>query len=148
MPTSSFTNYLPQPERYDEVFGMDGRPRPHWKRLADAAARASRTELSRRAETIRHAVEQDGVTYNIYADPKGADRPWEVDLLPLIISTEEWRFLAKAVQQRARLLNAVLADLYGGVACLPKVCFHLPSSTVITIICGLAAASSRPAVIF
>jgi len=31
----------------------------------------------------------------------------------LIISTEEWRFLAKAVQQRARLLNAVLADLYG-----------------------------------
>jgi uncharacterized circularly permuted ATP-grasp superfamily protein len=107
------TNYLPQPERYDEVFGPDGRPRPHWKRLVEAAARASRAELSRRAETIRHAVEQDGVTYNIYADPKGADRPWEVDLLPLIISTEEWRFLAQAVQQRARLLNAVLADLYG-----------------------------------
>ena len=98
MPASSFTNYLPQPERYDEVFGMDGRPRPHWKRLAETAARASRAELSRRAGTIRHAVEQDGVTYNIYADPKGADRPWEVDLLPLIISTEEWRFLAKAVR--------------------------------------------------
>ncbi len=113
MPLSSFASYLPQPERYDEVFGMDGRPRPHWKRLAEAAARASRAELSRRAGTIRHAVDQDGVTYNIYADPKGADRPWEVDLLPLIISTEEWRFLAKAVQQRARLLNAVLADLYG-----------------------------------
>jgi uncharacterized circularly permuted ATP-grasp superfamily protein/uncharacterized alpha-E superfamily protein len=113
MATSSFANYLSQPERYDEVFGTDGRPRPHWKRLAEAAARASRAELSRRAGTIRHAVEQDGVTYNIYADPKGADRPWEVDLLPLIISTEEWRLLAKAVKQRACLLNAVLADLYG-----------------------------------
>ena len=111
MAASSFMNYLPQPERYDEVFGTDGRPRPHWKRLAESAARASRAELSRRAGIIRHAVEEDGVTYNIYADPKGADRPWEVDLLPLIISTEEWRFLAKAVQQRARLLNAVLADL-------------------------------------
>jgi len=70
MAASSFTNYLPQPEHYDEVFGTDGRPRPQWKQLAEAAARASRTELSRRAGTIRHAVEQDGVTYNIYADPK------------------------------------------------------------------------------
>ena len=113
MAASSFASYLPQPERYDEVFGTDGCPRSHWKRLAEAAARASRAELSRRAGIIRHAVEQDGVTYNIYADPKGADRPWEVDLLPLILSTEEWRFLVKAVQQRARLLNAVLADLYG-----------------------------------
>ncbi len=113
MSASSFANYLSQPERYDEVFDLDSRPRPHWKRLAEAAARTSRNQLSHRAATIRHAVEQDGVTYNIYADPKGADRPWEVDLLPLIISTEEWRFLAKAVEQRARLLNAVLADLYG-----------------------------------
>ena len=114
MPTpSSFASYLAQPGCYDEVFGSGGLPRPHWKRLAEAAARTSRSELSRRARAIRHAVEQDGVTYNIYADPRGADRPWEVDLLPLIISTEEWRFLAKAVEQRARLLNAVLADLYG-----------------------------------
>jgi uncharacterized circularly permuted ATP-grasp superfamily protein/uncharacterized alpha-E superfamily protein len=114
MPSSSaFASYAPQAERYDEVFGIDGRPRQHWKRLADAAKRAGRGELSRRAGIIRRAVEQDGVTYNIYADPKGADRPWEVDLLPLVISTEEWRLLAKAVEQRARLLNAVLADLYG-----------------------------------
>ena len=86
MPSSSFTAYVPQPERYDEVFERHGRPRQHWKRLAEAAARASRAELSRRAGIIQRAVEQDGVTYNIYADPKGTDRPWEVDLLPLIIS--------------------------------------------------------------
>ena len=82
MAPSSFTAYAPQPERYDEVFGSDGRPRQHWKRLAEAAARASRAELLRRAGIIQRAVEQDGVTYNIYADPKGTDRPWEVDLLP------------------------------------------------------------------
>jgi uncharacterized circularly permuted ATP-grasp superfamily protein/uncharacterized alpha-E superfamily protein len=113
MAASSFANYLPQAGRYDEVFGLDGRPRQHWKQLVQAVIRAGRPELSRRADIIRRAVEQDGVTYNIYADPKGADRPWEVDQLPLIISTEEWRLLAKAVQQRARLLNTVLADLYG-----------------------------------
>ncbi len=58
-------------------------------------------------------MERDGVTYNIYGDPKGTDRPWEVDLLPFLIAQEEWQFLRQAVQQRARLLNRVLGDLYG-----------------------------------
>jgi uncharacterized circularly permuted ATP-grasp superfamily protein/uncharacterized alpha-E superfamily protein len=106
-------NYLPKPDRYDEVFDTKGRPRGHWTRLAQAARRASRTALSRRAVAIRRAVEQDGVTYNIYGDPKGTDRPWEVDLLPFVIAAEEWQFLAKAVEQRARLMNSLLADLYG-----------------------------------
>jgi uncharacterized circularly permuted ATP-grasp superfamily protein len=75
MAVSSFANYLPQAGRYDEVFGLDGRPRQHWKQLVQAVMRAGRPELSRRADIIRRAVEQDGVTYNIYADPKGADRP-------------------------------------------------------------------------
>src|SRR5262249_36406892 len=129
MPSSAFANYVSQPERYDEVFDVDGRPRSHWKRLAEAAARASRAELSHRAGIIRHPVQQDGVTYNLYADLKGADRAWEVYLLPLIISTEEWRLLVKVIQQRARLLNAVLVDLYvtGGLLAeglLPPAIIH------------------------
>ncbi len=106
-------NYPLNSDRYDEVFAAQGRPRAHWTRLAQAATRAGRTALSHRAGTIRRAVEQDGVTYNVYGDPKGTDRPWEVDLLPFVISAEEWQFLAKGLAQRARLLNLVLADLYG-----------------------------------
>jgi uncharacterized circularly permuted ATP-grasp superfamily protein/uncharacterized alpha-E superfamily protein len=106
-------NYTLTTDRYDEVFDAEGRPRRHWERLARAARSASRAALSRRASRIRRAVEQDGVTYNIYGDPKGADRPWEVDLLPFVIGKDEWRFLSAAVAQRARLLNQVLADLYG-----------------------------------
>ena len=90
-------NYPLNSDRYDEVFAAQGRPRAHWTRLAQAATRAGRTALSRRAGTIRRAVEQDGVTYNVYGDPKGTDRPWEVDLLPFVISAEEWQFLAKGV---------------------------------------------------
>lgn len=53
------------------------------------------------------------MTYNVYADPKGADRPWELDLLPHVIAADEWQQLSAGIAQRARLLNAVLADLYG-----------------------------------
>src|SRR6185503_2665520 len=112
--SSTFMNYSPTTDRYDEVFDEQGRPRRHWERLAKAARSSSRSALSRRAARIRRSVEQDGVTYNIYGDPKGTDRPWEVDLLPFVIGKEEWQFLAAAVAQRARLLNTILADLYGG----------------------------------
>jgi uncharacterized circularly permuted ATP-grasp superfamily protein/uncharacterized alpha-E superfamily protein len=111
--TAAFMNYSLNPDRYDEVFAAQGRPRQHWTRLALAAGRAGRGTLARRATTIRRAVQQDGVTYNVYGDPQGTDRPWEVDLLPFVIAAEEWQFLANAVAQRARLLNLVLADLYG-----------------------------------
>jgi uncharacterized circularly permuted ATP-grasp superfamily protein/uncharacterized alpha-E superfamily protein len=111
--TPAFMNYTPRPDRYDEVFDAEGRPRGHWERLALAAHRASRAALTRRAQTIRRAIEQHGVTYNIYGDPQGADRPWEVDVLPFVIGKEEWHFLANAIEQRARVLNRVLADLYG-----------------------------------
>jgi uncharacterized circularly permuted ATP-grasp superfamily protein/uncharacterized alpha-E superfamily protein len=111
--TPTFMNYTPRPDRYDEVFDAEGRPRGHWERLALAAHRASRAALTRRAQTIRRAIEQHGVTYNIYGDPQGADRPWEVDVLPFVIGKEEWHFLANAIEQRARVLNRVLADLYG-----------------------------------
>ena len=114
MPRSStFMNYAPSTDRFDEVFDEQGRPRGHWERLAQAARRASRAALNRRAQTIRRAVAQHGVTYNIYGDPKGVDRPWEVDVLPFVIGQEEWRFLSDAIAQRARVLNRVLADLYG-----------------------------------
>ena len=112
--SSTFMNYSPDTDRYDEVFDGQGRARPQWERLAKVARNSSRSALSRRANRIRRAVEQDGVTYNIYGNPKGTDRPWEVDLLPFVIGKEEWQFLAAAVAQRARLLNTILADLYGG----------------------------------
>lgn len=111
--TAALMNYVPKPDRYDEAFDAEGRPRSHWERLALAAHRASRAALTRRAQTIRRTVEQYGVTYNIYGDPKGADRPWEVDVLPFVIGKEEWHSLASAIAQRARVLNRVLADLYG-----------------------------------
>ena len=66
-----------------------------------------------RSRFVQEAIASDGVTYNVYADPKGASRPWELDLLPLILPADEWRAIAAAVAQRARLLDAVLADLYG-----------------------------------
>ena len=58
-------------------------------------------------------MRENGVTYNVYADPQGADRPWELDLLPMILPQEEWSAIEAAIVQRATLLNRILVDVYG-----------------------------------
>jgi uncharacterized circularly permuted ATP-grasp superfamily protein/uncharacterized alpha-E superfamily protein len=62
---------------------------------------------------MEREIRENGITYNVYADPKGADRPWEVDPLPLLLSAEEWAHIEAGIAQRADLLNRVLADIYG-----------------------------------
>src|ERR1700693_717867 len=41
------------------------------------------------------------------------DRPWSLDAIPLVIPPSEWEPLEAGLIQRARLLNSILADLYG-----------------------------------
>jgi uncharacterized circularly permuted ATP-grasp superfamily protein/uncharacterized alpha-E superfamily protein len=69
--------------------------------------------LRDRLLAIEGQIRDDGVTYNVYADPRGADRPWDVDLLPLILPHEEWAAIETAIIQRATLLDCILADVYG-----------------------------------
>ncbi len=99
--------------RYDEMLDGRGAPRAHWRPFLGQVAALPRETIRERRRFVRESIEADGVTYNVYADPKGASRPWELDLLPLILPADEWRGISAAVAQRARLLNALLGDLYG-----------------------------------
>ena len=100
-------------QRYDELLERDGSIRAHWKPLIEYLADGGGDAARRTVEMTRRLIVENGVTYNVYADPQGRDRPWQLDPLPLLIAADEWRAIEAGVQQRARLLNALLADLYG-----------------------------------
>ena len=70
-------------------------------------------ELQHRREEAWRQIRENDVTYNIYGDPGGMARPWQLDLVPLLIESEEWRTIEAGLMQRAELLNLVLLDLYG-----------------------------------
>jgi len=114
MPERLLAAYPEASGRYDEMFAADGTPRPHWQALFDHLANSSDTAMRERLASVARQVRENGVTYNVYADPQGADRPWDLDLLPLIIGHEEWVGIEAAVAQRATLLNRVLGDIYSG----------------------------------
>ncbi len=98
---------------YHELLDAQGELRPHWRGLIQRLQRSSAEQLAQRQALVARQIQENGVTYNVYADPEGADRPWELDLLPNLIPAAEWQQIAAGVAQRARLLDAVLADIYG-----------------------------------
>lgn len=114
--------------RYDELLAAPGEPRPHWDAFLRALAGRAGPGVADSLTLTERQVRENGVTYNVYADPKGADRPWEVDPLPLLISSGEWDEIEAGIAQRAELLNRVLADIYGEQALLKS--GAIPASVV------------------
>jgi uncharacterized circularly permuted ATP-grasp superfamily protein/uncharacterized alpha-E superfamily protein len=99
--------------RYDELFEAPQAPRSHWKPVIEQLAAWPVERMRERLHSVHSQVRENGVTYNVYADPQGADRPWELDLLPMILPEEEWSGIETAIAQRATLLNKILVDVYG-----------------------------------
>ncbi len=99
---------------WDEMVDGEGRLRPQWDTLAGELERIGGAhELGRRGEHAQRLIRENGVTYNVYGDPRGLDRPWQLDPLPQVIGGAEWDRVAAGLAQRAHLLDLILADCYG-----------------------------------
>ncbi len=98
---------------FDEMLGLDGLNRAHWRGFMDQVESLGLTEVRRRWEDAKHLIRENGVTYNVYGDPQGMDRPWELDPIPLVVSPGDAASLEVGLTQRAHLLDLILADLYG-----------------------------------
>ncbi|MCF4165958.1 circularly permuted type 2 ATP-grasp protein [Zavarzinia compransoris] len=105
--------YLPQPGVFDECVDADAHLRPHWRELFENLSAFGPGEFGERTERARQLLHDNGVTYNVYGDPRNAARAIELDLVPLVISEAEWAEVEAGLIQRARLMNSLLADLYG-----------------------------------
>src|ERR1700723_4140829 len=111
---------------YDELSADGVTPRPHWAHLMESLLSIGHAELERRWGRAERRIRENGITYNIYSDPLGANRPWRIDIVPLLISADEWRYIEAGIVQRAQLLSLVLQDLYGGQALVAQ--GHFPAA--------------------
>ncbi len=97
MPRNLLADYPPATARYDEMLEAPHTPRAHWRQMFEQLAATAPETLRERTQWLQRQVRENGVTYNVYADPEGADRPWELDMLPLIIPAAEWAGIEAAV---------------------------------------------------
>ncbi|HKY17446.1 MAG TPA: circularly permuted type 2 ATP-grasp protein [Rhizomicrobium sp.] len=103
----------PAASRFDELRDADGQLRPHWRDFARTLSQLSPEEFERRQASARATVQDNGVTYNVYDDRGGQARPWQLDVVPFILSAADWETIEAAVIQRASLADQLLRDIYG-----------------------------------
>jgi uncharacterized circularly permuted ATP-grasp superfamily protein/uncharacterized alpha-E superfamily protein len=111
--TKTLWDYQAQAGAYDEMMSAEGELRPHWRHIADFLRECTPQTLDGfKLETQRRLKEQ-GVYYNVYEDPAGQRRTWQLDPVPMLLSETEWPQLEAGLRQRAHLLSLLLQDLYG-----------------------------------
>ena len=118
MINSLLDHYPAAQSRYDEMFEdslfkESLAPRPHWRALLQQLLNEPPELMQQRLESVQKQVRENGVTYNVYGDPEGMQRPWDLNVLPFILPHHEWAVIEAAVAQRATLLNKILGDVYG-----------------------------------
>ena len=84
-----------------------------WAQFFDNLGAEGLGDLNHRATSLERQIRDNGVTYNVYADAGGPQRPWSLDLFPLIVTPDNWQQIQAGVLQRVRLLEHVMADVYG-----------------------------------
>jgi uncharacterized circularly permuted ATP-grasp superfamily protein len=97
---------------YDELYSADGTPRPHYEKLARTLGRLGRDEILARVADVDTALLQRGVTFTVYADAEGTERVFPFDIIPRILTAEEWARIERGIQQRVRAVNAFIYDVY------------------------------------
>jgi uncharacterized circularly permuted ATP-grasp superfamily protein/uncharacterized alpha-E superfamily protein len=106
-------SYQPLPNAEDELIDRTGEMRPQWRELIRNVSSTPSDELTaiiRRAERL---LDENGFPDGKETDPDPKHRPWQLDYLPLVLPEDEWTVLRSGLIQRARLLNVILADIYG-----------------------------------
>ena len=103
--------YRPLPGVPDEFMGIDGRAKAGWSRFLGALSTLAPEEIeSRFGDADRH-IRDTGVSYRAHGET--SERLWPLSHVPLLITADEWRQIEAGVEQRARLLELTLADIYG-----------------------------------
>lgn len=96
---------------FDEMLDDGGAVRAAWKPLASALDLLGSAGLESTRLNASRLLDSDGVIYRTLGTSE--PQPWRLDPLPLLLDDSDWSVLEPGLAQRARLLNAIVTDLYG-----------------------------------
>ena len=97
---------------FDEMFDVDGQPRPPYRALLNRLLDLPVEDLRRRQREADAAFLQQGITFTVYGDKGGTERVFPYDLLPRILTHDEWDHISRGLSQRLLALNLFLQDVY------------------------------------
>lgn len=98
---------------HDEVYDELGNQKAHWQNLLNSFSAMGPKSFADRNNKAQRILRDDGASYNIYSDVKNPLHTWGLDLVPALISSEEWSQIEAGLIERSELFNLLLKDIYG-----------------------------------
>jgi uncharacterized circularly permuted ATP-grasp superfamily protein/uncharacterized alpha-E superfamily protein len=126
--TQLFARYRPLPGVPDELVDANGAMRPAWAGLIAHMSSLSTVEIETAFARGEQHLADTGVFFRKYGDKSGATRDWPYSPVPIILAESEWQDIAAGLIQRADLMEAVAADLYGENRLVAE--GHMPASLI------------------
>jgi uncharacterized circularly permuted ATP-grasp superfamily protein len=99
-------------DAFDEMRERDGGVRTHYRALAELLVRLPAEELRRRKQSADLSFLTQGITFTVYGRDEGTERIFPYDLLPRLITAQEWQHIERGLIQRITALNEFLRDIY------------------------------------
>ncbi len=93
---------------------VDGNVRDPYRKVYQEIQAMSREDLYSRAEALASTYLAQGVTF----DHAGEERPFPLDIVPRVVSADDWEIIGPGVAQRVKTLEALLDDIYGSQHCV------------------------------
>lgn len=120
--------YAPTPGVADELFDGNGVMRPVWRPFVEKFLALDPAEIPQRFERGNQYLRDAGVYYRQYSNDALAEREWPLSHIPVVLHESEWAGICDGLRQRADLLEAVMADLYGPARLVAE--GHLPPELI------------------
>ena len=111
---------FPEVKLHNEIKAADGSVLPSWQAITSVMDRLDTDQVERRQTDIARQLRANGIAYSPLSETDAAPRPWNLDLYPMVIEPADWAALSAGLEQRARLKQAILSDIYGNQNLLKK----------------------------
>ncbi len=107
----TFGSYDPG-DYYDELVERNGQPRPGARLLVDKIESLPPGDLVMRQKAAEALLLKMGITFNVYGREEGTEKIMPFDIIPRIVSNDDWQQIENGLRQRILALNAFIQDVY------------------------------------
>ena len=97
---------------FNEMFREDDKPRDCYADYIEWINASDLKNISKRRVEAENVFRRTGITFNVYNDKEETEKLIPFDLIPRILSSDEWKIIRKGVEQRVKATNSFLFDIY------------------------------------
>lgn len=107
-----FSSYNQLPSTWDEMYCSYSKIRSHYEGFIEYLKNTSPDKLTKKEELSKQLFMSQGVTFTVYSDNEGIEKIFPFDIVPRIITANEWKKIERGIKQRLKALNLFIKDIY------------------------------------